>query len=167
MSKMIVQNLPESHLWTDPRNAQNDSGRHRRIHGSSLFWDEHSNTTYHKLYHSNTGIVGIPLLENKQVCRIYQIPISCFWSIRNSHPWFFRVYLTILHHFPVPVFTKFDKKWGTCCFEKKNELISFQNKSGTQSVMFRNFGFPDKIKCSKKVSIFSYIVWNILVYLNP
>ena len=53
------------------------------------------------------GVLEIPLLENRTVCRIYQISIS--WFLIDMYPWFLRFYLTNVHHFPVPISTHFDK----------------------------------------------------------
>ena len=43
----------------------------------------------------------------------WQMSISCYWSIWNSYPSFCRFYFTNLHHVRSPIFTQFDKNWGT------------------------------------------------------
>ena len=88
------------------------------------------------------GVPGIHLLENRKVCRICQISISCFRSIWNSYPWFWRFYLTIFHNFPVPVFTKFDEKWDTRHFPNKTvHMLSKVFKTENYSRIYNNYIF--------------------------
>ena len=72
------------------------------------------------------GWWGLPYLRI-EVCRIYKISISCFWSIWNSHPRFLRILSNNLYHFPVPAFTTFGKQ---------------HQAFPTQMITCSNFQFP-------------------------
>ena len=75
-------------------------------------------------------MLGIPLLENGKVCRIYKIAISCFLIDMKFISKILEILFNSLSLFPITISRNFDKndvliikKHDTCTFKKIKNLV--------------------------------------------
>ena len=70
------------------------------------------------------GVLGIPLLENRKVCRIHQIPISCFLIDLKFISKILERFLNQSSLFTILIFTFLISKW---CIQKLRQQTNNTN----------------------------------------